>query len=77
MNTHTASRASGLHGLWPALRKLADRLVMLLWGGAPGQYRPERHYMRGPGPQWRAMHAQEIDTSNDVQIPIMLDHKWD
>ena len=21
-------------------------------------YRPERHYMRGPGPKWRAKHAQ-------------------
>ena len=23
-----------------------------------GTYRPERHYMRGPGPKWRAKHAQ-------------------
>ena len=22
-----------------------------------GPYRPERHYMRGPGPKWRAKHA--------------------
>ena len=21
-------------------------------------YHPERHYMRGPGPRWRAKHAQ-------------------
>jgi hypothetical protein len=21
-------------------------------------YHPERHYMRGPGPKWRAKHAQ-------------------
>jgi hypothetical protein len=21
-------------------------------------YRPERHYMRGPGPKWRAKHGQ-------------------
>ena len=24
----------------------------------PGTYRPEAHYMRGPGPKWRAKHAQ-------------------
>ncbi len=24
----------------------------------PGKYRPEAHYMRGPGPQWRAKNAQ-------------------
>ena len=22
-----------------------------------GTYHPERHYMRGPGPKWRAKHA--------------------
>jgi hypothetical protein len=22
-------------------------------------YRPERHYMRGPGPAWRAKHGQQ------------------
>jgi len=22
----------------------------------PKRYRPERHYMRGPGPQWHAKH---------------------
>jgi hypothetical protein len=22
-----------------------------------GSYRPERHYMRGPGPKWREKHA--------------------
>jgi hypothetical protein len=22
-----------------------------------GTYRPEAHYMRGPGPKWRAKHA--------------------
>jgi hypothetical protein len=24
----------------------------------PPRYRPEAHYMRGPGPKWRAKHAQ-------------------
>lgn len=24
-----------------------------------GSYRPERHYMRGPGPAYRAKHGQE------------------
>lgn len=24
----------------------------------PDHYRPEAHYMRGPGPKWRAKHAQ-------------------
>ena len=25
-----------------------------LMGGQTGNYRPEAHYMRGPGPKWRA-----------------------
>jgi hypothetical protein len=24
----------------------------------PDKYRPEAHYMRGPGPKWRAKHAR-------------------
>ncbi len=24
-----------------------------------GSYRPERHYMRGPGPKWRETHARD------------------
>ena len=27
------------------------------------EYRPERHYMRGPGPKWRAKHARTAMTS--------------
>jgi hypothetical protein len=26
--------------------------------GQGRNYRPEAHYMRGPGPKWRAKHAQ-------------------
>jgi hypothetical protein len=44
--------------LQPLLRRLAEivihchRLVDL----ARTPYRPERHYMRGPGPKWHAKH---------------------
>jgi len=24
-------------------------------------YRPELHYMRGPGPKWRARHSGQLD----------------
>jgi hypothetical protein len=26
-------------------------------------YRPERHYMRGPGPKWQAKHAPAVATT--------------
>jgi hypothetical protein len=27
-------------------------------GDQPDRYRPEAHYMRGPGPKWREKHAR-------------------
>ena len=46
-------RAPGLCGAllaaWRAIT--ADRLT---------GYRPERHYMRGPGPKWHARHAPDV-----------------
>jgi hypothetical protein len=43
-----------------AFASLAAGGRVLLWRGsqarAPKRYRPERHYMRGPGPQWHAKH---------------------
>ncbi len=41
-----AALAHALDGLWHGL---AHRLFE--------SYRPERHYMRGPGPAWRAKHG--------------------
>jgi len=32
-----------------------------------GGYRPERHYMRGPGPKWREKHL-----SSAAQVPQQL-----
>ena len=32
------------------------RLARSLLRGLTESYRPERHYMRGPGPKWHAKH---------------------
>jgi hypothetical protein len=29
-----------------------------LYRAVSDPYRPERHYMRGPGPKWQAKHSQ-------------------
>jgi hypothetical protein len=42
--------ARGLEGAARRWRWLATSLF--------DPYRPERHYMRGPGPKWRAKHAR-------------------
>ncbi len=35
------------------------RLAQSLFRDLTDPYRPERHYMRGPGPKWRAKHGIE------------------
>ncbi|MEI7806002.1 MAG: hypothetical protein WCI56_11795 [Hyphomicrobiales bacterium] len=34
-----------------------------LWRRATDPYRPELHYMRGPGPKWRAKHGGRAPTA--------------
>jgi hypothetical protein len=41
------------------LRSVIASLVTFLspsWDGSVRRYRPEDHYMRGPGPKWRKKH---------------------
>ena len=42
------ARAPASGGVW---QRLKERLC--------NRYRPERHYMRGPGPKWREKHGGE------------------
>ena len=50
-------RATSLDLLWAMVRELFD------------PYRPERHYMRGPGPKWRAKHeAVSVEPTGDAQL---------
>jgi hypothetical protein len=44
----TANAASGFAGV-------VHKLIM----DVPDSYRPELHYMRGPGPKWRTKHGSE------------------
>jgi hypothetical protein len=34
-----------------------SHLLGTIWRDLAHGYRPERHYMRGPGPAWRAKHG--------------------
>lgn len=41
------------------LRRSVGALATFLgpsWDGSAKRYRPEDHYMRGPGPKWREKH---------------------
>jgi len=43
--------------------KAADYLALLVrvtFDGRITKYRPEEHYMRGPGPKWREKHMFDV-----------------
>ena len=40
------------------LRELRKILRELLQTSGGGSYRPDRHYMRGPGPKWHAKYGR-------------------
>jgi hypothetical protein len=42
--------------MWRNLGK-AVRLVWQTFGDGSGSYRPDLHYMRGPGPKWHAKYG--------------------
>jgi hypothetical protein len=49
------------------LRSAAGSLLTFLgpsWDGPRGKYRPEEHYMRGPGPKWREKHFADRAGAN-------------
>jgi hypothetical protein len=48
MKQKSHAAASDGSGVWMSLLRLWRALV----------YRPEKHFMRGPGPKWREKHAR-------------------
>jgi len=42
--------------MWRKLAKAVHELQQS-FGESAGPYRPERHYMRGPGPKWHAKYG--------------------
>ena len=60
MNRLLACRASDI--LWDRARALMRRLI----GTVNYPYRPERHYMRGPGPKCRAKGEHTSSRGEDL-----------
>ena len=44
----------------PSIGKAAAEVWLALTSQLFNSYHPERHYMRGPGPKWRAKHARNV-----------------
>jgi hypothetical protein len=66
--------AAALTGGIQMFRRAATELRGLIAGALPGSYRPELHYMRGPGPKWRERHpaAQRDDHPANCKIEPAL-----
>jgi hypothetical protein len=56
----------------PSLRRTATSLLQSLAKDLFDPYRPELHYMRGPGPRWRAKHAQRTVGAVELGMPGTL-----
>jgi len=70
------AQATTIAGMPNAVGASRARLVLRLAGAIDkmrksfgtmfGSYRPELHYMRGPGPKWREKHSE---TGTGLQAP--------
>ena len=55
----SGSTAALLHNPLAHLGQRLAAFLRVMSHDAAGPYRPERHYMRGPGPAWHAKHGQK------------------
>jgi hypothetical protein len=76
VSVHSSTDAS-LRLVRATLRSAALNVMTAFWGGSLRQYRPEAHYMRGPGPRWREKHGRNREAAGFVQRPVILNEKWD
>jgi len=53
-----------------ATSRIWQRARRALMGFAHERYRPEQHYMRGPGPKCRARGTEGGDTNRDVATRV-------
>jgi len=60
--------------LLPNLRRTIVASWRGLTRGLLDPYRPELHYMRGPGPKWREKHQQQGEAATDeIRISPMTE----
>ena len=66
--------AVALTGGIQTFRRAAAKLRGLIAGALTDSYRPELHYMRGPGPKWRERHPaiQRDDHTANCKIKPAL-----
>ena len=57
MGRAIAAVATASSVVWPRLGAAIGKYLFQFASFALGGYRPELHYMRGPGPAWRKKHG--------------------
>jgi hypothetical protein len=76
---HSFSDVS-LNAMRARFRIVALNFLTAFWGGSVSQYRPEVHYMRGPGPKWREKHGRNreiagfVERKASIQIDFVSGH---
>jgi hypothetical protein len=60
MSVHAFGDLS-LNAMSARFRTVGLNLLTAFWGGSVAQYRPEAHYMRGPGPKWHEKYGGRQD----------------
>jgi hypothetical protein len=56
-----AAAGTASSGVLPKIGNAIAKFLFQFASVALGGYRPELHYMRGPGPAWRAKHGEPQD----------------
>jgi len=54
--------------MWRGISK-ALRELLEIPGYCSGSYRPDKHYMRGPGPKWHAKYGSLINKTSQSTAP--------
>ena len=54
--------------MWRGISKTLRQLLEIP-GDSAGSYRPDKHYMRGPGPKWHAKYGSLIEKTSQSSAP--------
>lgn len=54
--------------MWRGISKTLRQLLEIP-GDSAGSYRPDKHYMRGPGPKWHAKYGNLIEKTSQSSSP--------
>jgi hypothetical protein len=75
MNRRLVAAASRLTPLLARPGVTLLKLVTVIWAGSLERYRPENHYMRGPGPKWHEKYGSGRAGLDPARAPMVNNSK--